>query len=139
MTCRHPPCFTSILSTFWSIVNTVTTCGYGDVVPYTAFGKLLATIASLVGIVVLALPIAVFENNFARLHESRDVCTAVIMDLSMNNTCIIDEEAISRWIEAEIGLDRCTVSLNACATPLRALSRVPTCLGCPRARAFQVA
>ena len=71
-----------------NVINTVTTVGYGDSVPYTMLGKITATAASVCGIVVLALPIAVFENNFARMNSSRDLCHRFIqVHMHTKHTC----------------------------------------------------
>merc|ERR1719456_291593 len=56
--------FYSIIHSFWYVIVTVTTVGYGDVYPTTPAGKTIATIAILNGIIVLAMPIGVVGANF---------------------------------------------------------------------------
>jgi hypothetical protein len=56
--------FTSIPNTFWFVVVTMTTVGYGDYVPITVAGKLLSMLTALSGILILALPITVITYNF---------------------------------------------------------------------------
>jgi len=103
------PCFASILSSCWNVINTVTTVGYGDSVPYTMLGKITATAASVCGIVVLALPIAVFENNFARMNASRDLCHRFIQEISNHYSGPIDVSLIERWIAGQQHSDRMQV------------------------------
>ena len=60
----QPDRFTSIPATMWWAVTTVTTVGYGDVVPITPRGKLLAMIVAVLGIAVFALPTAILGAAF---------------------------------------------------------------------------
>jgi hypothetical protein len=62
--CADESRFTSIPNTFWFVVVTMTTVGYGDYVPITVAGKLLAMLTALSGILILALPITVITYNF---------------------------------------------------------------------------
>jgi voltage-gated potassium channel len=51
----QPKAFSSIPEAMWWSVETLTTVGYGDIVPVTPIGKLLGGIVSVVGIGTLAL------------------------------------------------------------------------------------
>lgn len=55
----QPDVFSSIPATLWWSVVTLTTIGYGDMVPITALGKALAGAVMLAGIGVFALPTAI--------------------------------------------------------------------------------
>lgn len=58
--------FTSIpKSIYWAIV-TITTVGYGDLVPQTNLGKALASITMLLGYSIIAVPTGIFT---AELHQ----------------------------------------------------------------------
>ena len=56
---------------WWAIV-TLATVGYGDVVPVTPLGRIVATVTILVGIIIMALPIGIIANAFAQQVHRRD-------------------------------------------------------------------
>jgi len=56
---------------WWSIV-TVGTIGYGDVVPITVLGKLIATATIFLGLIMMALPIGIIATAFADQIHRRD-------------------------------------------------------------------
>ena len=61
----QPETFPSIPAAMWWGVATLTTVGYGDVVPVTALGKALGTIVSILGIGLFALPAGILASGFA--------------------------------------------------------------------------
>jgi voltage-gated potassium channel len=60
----QPDVFGSIPATMWWGIATLTTVGYGDVVPMTDLGKLLASFTMLVGIGMFALPAAILASAY---------------------------------------------------------------------------
>jgi voltage-gated potassium channel len=56
---------------WWAIV-TVGTIGYGDVVPITALGKLIATGTIFLGLILMALPIGIIATAFSEQIHRRD-------------------------------------------------------------------
>ena len=53
------------ISIYWAIVTT-TTVGYGDVVPTTEVGKILASIMMITGYVIIAVPTGLITVGMAR-------------------------------------------------------------------------
>ncbi|BDX07161.1 ion transporter [Planctobacterium marinum] len=60
----QPEVFGSIPSAMWWAVVTMTTVGYGDVVPVTVFGKFIAMFIMLLGVGIVALPAAMLAAKF---------------------------------------------------------------------------
>ena len=58
--------FTSIpRSVYWAIV-TLTTVGYGDIAPVTAFGQVIASIIMILGYAVIAVPTGIVSSEMTR-------------------------------------------------------------------------
>jgi voltage-gated potassium channel len=60
----QPDKFSSIPASLWWAVMTVTTVGYGDIIPVTPLGKIIASIVTLTGVLILALPSAILATGF---------------------------------------------------------------------------
>jgi len=60
----QPEVFSSIPAAMWWGVATLTTVGYGDVVPATVAGRVLGAIISILGIGMFALPAGIFGSGF---------------------------------------------------------------------------
>ena len=61
-------------SCYWAVVTTTTT-GFGDLVPYSVSGKIVAICCAYYGVLLLALPITVIGSNFDKIlnaQEGRD-------------------------------------------------------------------
>ena len=65
---RHmqPDKFGSIPQAAWWALATLTTVGYGDVVPVTPLGKMLGRVVMLLGVGMIALPVAIIATGFSQ-------------------------------------------------------------------------
>jgi voltage-gated potassium channel len=62
----------TIPDALWWAVVTLGTIGYGDVVPVTALGKLIATGTIFLGVITFALPIGIIATAFSEQIHRRD-------------------------------------------------------------------
>jgi voltage-gated potassium channel len=60
----QPDSFGSVPAAAWWALATLTTVGYGDVVPATPLGKVLGGIVMLLGVGMIALPVAIISSGF---------------------------------------------------------------------------
>ena len=68
----QPEDFGSVPAAMWWTIATLTTVGYGDVVPVTGWGKVLGGFISLIGIGMVAFPAGILAAGFAeQIRRSR--------------------------------------------------------------------
>jgi hypothetical protein len=58
--------FTSIPASFWWLIVTATSVGYGDMVPFSPGGKTVASLAMILGVLVVAFPVSIFTELWRR-------------------------------------------------------------------------
>lgn len=63
----QPDKFGSIPAAMWWAITTLTTVGYGDVVPVTVIGRLIGAVTMVSGLMMLALPIAIIASSFSEV------------------------------------------------------------------------
>jgi len=68
----QPEAFGSIPAAIWWSVSTLTTVGYGDVVPVTILGKSIGVLVMVLGLAMFALPIGIVATAFAQEIHRRD-------------------------------------------------------------------
>ena len=72
----QPDRFGSIPQSMWWAIVTLTTVGYGDAVPVTLIGRVIAGLTMLMGLMMLALPIGIISQAFAdQIHRREFVVT----------------------------------------------------------------
>lgn len=68
----QPELFGSLPASLWWAVVTLTTTGYGDVVPHTVGGKMVGSVVMVSGILVLALMTGILATGFAEEERRRE-------------------------------------------------------------------
>ena len=61
--------FTSIPQSFYWVLVTMSTVGYGDLYPTTGGGKVVASLCILCGVVMIAMPISIIGTTFTREYD----------------------------------------------------------------------
>jgi voltage-gated potassium channel len=61
---QQPEAFSSIPAAMWWSVVTLSTVGYGDVLPLSPLGKLVAACVSMLGIALFAIPAGIIASGF---------------------------------------------------------------------------
>ena len=56
-------------SIYWAVI-TITTVGYGDIVPHTLAGKLISSIAMIIGYSIIAIPTGIVTAEIARGNKT---------------------------------------------------------------------
>jgi voltage-gated potassium channel len=68
--------FTSIPRAMWWSVITITTIGYGDMIPMTPIGKVLGGVVAFIGICAVALPVGIVSSGFIEELNRKPPATA---------------------------------------------------------------
>jgi voltage-gated potassium channel len=68
----QPERFGTIPDAMWWAIVTLTTVGYGDVVPVTPAGKIVAALTAVMGFTMLALPVGIVATSFADVIHRRE-------------------------------------------------------------------
>ncbi len=66
------PAFASVPRALWWAIVTLTTVGYGDVVPLTPYGKMLGAVVAVLGLCMFALPASILASGFAEEMRRHD-------------------------------------------------------------------
>lgn len=81
----QPHVFSDIPTAMWWSVVTLTTLGYGDMVPITALGRMLGGLTAVLGVGMIALPAGVLASGFSeqmrlRREEYREAVERALED-----------------------------------------------------------
>jgi len=104
----QPEEFESIPKAMWWAVVTLTTVGYGDVIPITNAGKILGAIITILGVGLAALPAGILATGLANeLAQRRDELEQDFREqLIESDFDLVQNQAMIDKIRRELGLDR---------------------------------
>ena len=101
----QPEHFSSIPTTMWWSLITLTTVGYGDVSPLTPIGKLVGAFTAIMGVCVVALLTGIVATAFAnQISKRHDLLEAEIVTALKDG--IINEEEMQKitQMQDELGM-----------------------------------
>ncbi|XP_067935378.1 potassium voltage-gated channel subfamily B member 2-like [Watersipora subatra] len=81
------PNLDSIPASYWWVIVTMSSVGYGDFYPTNIFGYLLAIVVIMFGLIVTALPVAIIGANFTIIYKYNKKRSQ-----QTNNRCIDERE-----------------------------------------------
>jgi voltage-gated potassium channel len=121
----QPEAFSSIPAAMWWAIETLTTVGYGDIVPKTALGRIVGGIVAIIGVAAVALFTSLITISFMdQLRRRREILRRAISEtgvvppftaierralLNMGHRLELPDEEIAETVEelAEAGRSVC--------------------------------
>jgi len=101
----QPEAFGSIPQAMWWATITLTTVGYGDVVPITAAGKVLGIAITILGVGFAALPAGIIASGFTiEMQNRRDEFRAKLMSSLSDGKLTHDELRDIEQLRTSLGL-----------------------------------
>ena len=108
----QPEAFSSIPAAMWWAIITMTSVGYGDVVPVTVLGKILASIISIISIGIVALPAGLLASGFSEaLRMRRAHYEKLVEDVMEDGVITPAEEIALKEKQKSLGLNEDEVDL----------------------------
>lgn len=101
----QPEAFGSIPSALWWAVVTMTTIGYGDVVPHTLAGRICAAVIGVISVGMVALPAGIMASGFNdALHKRRERFGNLVDEVLEDGVVTAEEREELRKMRDELGL-----------------------------------
>ena len=108
----QPDEFESIPKSMWWAVVTLTTVGYGDVIPVTTTGKILGAVITILGVGLAALPAGILASGLAsELEQRREELEHRFKELLLNeNMDLMQNQLKIDALRREVGLNKSEAS-----------------------------
>jgi len=101
----QPDKFGSVPDALWWAVITMTSIGYGDVVPVTPWGKVFGSLIGIVSVGLVALPTGLLASGFSQaLHRRRQEFEDLIGDILADGKITTEDNAILHEARDRLGL-----------------------------------
>jgi voltage-gated potassium channel len=109
---QQPEAFGTVARAIWWAAVTLTTVGYGDVVPITPAGKAFGTFIVLIGVAMAALPAAILASGFSyEINRRREIFRARVMAMMADGQLDRKERRKLRELAEELGIPPSDASL----------------------------
>ncbi len=129
----QPEAFGSIPHALWWAVVTMTTIGYGDVVPMTLMGRICASVIGVISVGMVALPAGILASGFSdALHRRRREYETMVDHVLEDGVIDSDERALLRQTQDELGLSETEAATILKAGYRKQPSQVTVCGECGR-------
>jgi len=129
----QPEAFGNIPKAMWWATVTLTTVGYGDVVPVTSGGRFFSGIIVILGIGIAALPAGIIAAGFTQeLQKRRETYRLLVHKVLEKGPISEAERHLLEATRQDLGVDRDEASLllreeAASGTPESGAARCPHC------------
>lgn len=108
----QPEHFGSIPQAVWWATVTLTTVGYGDVVPVTPFGKAFGLLITICGVGMAALPAGILASGFtAEIERRRELYELKVREALEDGHLSAREQHRLHSLGRQLGLDEAQVAL----------------------------
>lgn len=104
----QPDVFESIPKSMWWAVVTLTTVGYGDVIPITTTGKILGAVITILGVGLAALPAGILATGLANeLSQRREELEQRFKEILLEDDIdLVKNQLKIEEMRKEIGLEK---------------------------------
>lgn len=128
----QPEAFGSIPSAMWWAMATLTTVGYGDVIPITAWGRFFGGTITLLGMGMVALPAGILASSFSeQAHQKREIFRLKIIEALENGKVtqseLADLEQLRLLLDIEKSQAEVMFNMIYKRNSEHALTRCPHC------------
>jgi voltage-gated potassium channel len=125
----QPLVFASIPDAMWWAIVTMTTVGYGDMVPVTTLGKVIGGVIAVIGLGMVALPAGLLAAGFSeQLHQRKRAFENEVRRVLRDGVISADERGELDDIRDRLGLtDRQAEEIFGLITQRRGAVRCPHC------------
>lgn len=101
----QPAAFGTIPRAMWWATITLSTVGYGDVIPVTVAGKILGVLITILGVGMAALPAGIIASGFTReVNKRRETYRALVQDALTDGVLDEAECAILKSYSLNMGI-----------------------------------
>ena len=102
----QPKQFPNVIASLWWAMCTLTTVGYGDVYPVTDIGRFFASVISLVGIGIIAIPTGIIAAGFnhvidKKAEEDGEDPTETMLDQMSENELLALQGKVNRKLSGQ--------------------------------------